>query len=428
MHEPEPWENATLKSIPLIYFSGLEKASDRKLIVGLDPGTTCGVAVIGLDMKPILLTSFRGANRDEIVKAVSEAGRPILVACDVADPPGFVRKIASLFEAGLFTPGRDMTIQEKRRIVEEHFQSLAKGLDAHTLDALAAALKAYLAYKNKFESVEARLRRLLKPETLEEIKSEIIRGVRLSRIISREIKGLEEEGREKIVKVYVQDKARPADHRPEDPRDRLISLLRWENERLKAELRRLKAERDELERTLRRRASEEYEELRKDAAYRIQEKEIADLRLRLREAERRIEELTSKPSGEEQVSGDFITLKEVPSFTHDEVEKAVTEAGEGSYIMLLNAAGGGASTAMRLAEAKPCVVVRCTEMSHQAEEILAERNIPVIPISRLEVKYIKGKPMVERKILEESIREHKRRLIDSMMDELLRSVGINGAG
>ncbi|MGC8849237.1 MAG: DUF460 domain-containing protein [Candidatus Bathyarchaeia archaeon] len=401
----------------------MEKANDRKLIVGLDPGTTCGVAVIGLDMKPILLTSLRGANRDEIVKAVSEAGQPILVACDVADPPGFVRKVASLFEASLFTPGRDMTTQEKRRIVEDHFQSIAKGLDAHTMDALAAALKAYLAYKNKFESVEARLRKLLKPDTLEEIRAEIIRGVRLSRIISREIRELEDEARERIVKVYVTDKARPADQRPRDPRDRLISLLRWENERLKAELRRLRDERDELERTLRRKISEEYEELRRDAAYRIQEREIAELRLRLREAERRIEELTAKPSGGEMPSGDLITLKEIPSFTRDEVERAVAEAGEGAYIMLLNAAGGGSSTARRLAQAKPRAVVRCTEMSHQAEEILAEHNIPVIPSIRLEIKYLGGRPVVEKRTLEQEIKEYRERRVDSLIDELLKSTG-----
>ncbi|MEM2123030.1 MAG: DUF460 domain-containing protein [Candidatus Bathyarchaeia archaeon] len=404
----------------------MEKDNDRKLIVGLDPGTTCGVAVIGLDMKPILLTSFRGANRDEIVKEVSGAGQPILVACDVADPPGFVRKVASLFEASLFTPGRDMTIQEKRRIVEDHFQSLAKGLDAHTLDALAAALKAYLAYKNKFESVEARLRRLLKPETLEEIRAEIIRGVRLSHIISREIEDLEDEAKERIVKVYVQDKARSADQRPGDPRDRLINLLRWENEKLKAELEKLRAERDELERTLTRKVSEEYGELRRDLAYRIQEKEIADLRLRLREAEERIEELSSKPSEEEpQISGELIAFREVPSFTREEVEKAVKEAGEGSYIMFLNAAGGGLSTAKRLAEAKPRVVVRCTEMSHQAEEVLAEHGIPVIPSNHLEIKYLEGKPVVEKKSLEERIREFEKRRVDSMIDELFKSTEVN---
>jgi predicted RNase H-like nuclease (RuvC/YqgF family) len=407
----------------------LEKASDKRLIVGLDPGTTCGVAVIGLDMKPLLLTSFRGANRDDIVRAVSGVGQPILIACDVADPPGFVRKVASLFEASLFAPRRDMTSREKRRIVEEYFPSLVKGLDAHTMDALAAALKAFLAYRNKFESVEARLRRLLRPETLEEIRAGIIRGARLSQVISREIMGLEEEAKERIVKVYVQDKARAADQRPGDPRERLISLLRWENERLRAELGKLKAERDELERILKRRTAEEYGELRRDAAYRIREKEIADLRARLREAERRIEELSAKPSGEElQMPGELIALREIPSFTHEEVEKALTEAGESPYIILLNAAGGGPSTARRLAEAKPRVVVRCTEMSHQAEEVLAEYDIPVIPVSRLEVKYLRGKPVVEKRILEERIREYRRRRIDSMMDELLKSAGVNETG
>jgi len=277
--------------------------------------------------------------------------------------------------------------------------------------------------------VEARLRRLLRPETLEEIRAGIIRGARLSQVISREIMGLEEEAKERIVKVYVQDKARAADQRPGDPRERLISLLRWENERLRAELEKLKAEKDELERILKRRTAEEYGELRRDAAYRIREKEIADLRARLREAERRIEELSAKPSGEElQMPGELIALREIPSFTHEEVEKALTEAGESPYIILLNAAGGGPSTARRLAEAKPRVVVRCTEMSHQAEEVLAEYDIPVIPVSRLEVKYLRGKPVVEKRILEERIREYRRRRIDSMMDELLKSAGVNETG
>ena len=402
----------------------MERINGKKLIVGLDPGTTCGIAVIGLDMKPILLTSIRGANRDEVIKAISGAGEPILIACDVANPPGFVRKVASLFEAGLFAPKRDMTIHEKRRIVEDHFPSLIKGLDAHSLDALAAALKAYLGYKNKFESVEARLRKLLRPETLEEIRAEIIRGVRLTHIISREIGKLEDEPKEKVVKVYVRDRDKgDSDSRLGNSRDRLVELLRWENRKLKAELKRLKTERDNLERALRKRLSEEYWSFRRDAVYRVQEKEIADLRRRLSEAEHRIEEL-SKPKEALQISEELIPLREVSSFTYDEVEKIRKTAGkgEGPYIMLLNAAGGGPSTARRLAEAKPRVVVRCTEMSHQAEEVLAENGIPVIPSDSLEVRYLQGTPVVERRALEERIKEYKRSRINARVAELIESI------
>ena len=403
----------------------MERIHGKKLIVGLDPGTTCGIAVIGLDMKAVLLTSIRGANRDEIIKSISGAGEPILIACDVADPPGFVRKIASLFEASLFAPKRDMTIQEKRRIVEDHFPSLVKGLDAHSLDALAAALKAYLGYKNKFESVEARLRKLLRPETLEEIRAEIIRGVRLTHIISREIGKLEDEPKEKVVKVYVRDRDKgDSGNRLGDSRDRLVELLRWENRKLKAELKRLKTERDNLERALRKRLSEEYRSFRRDAVYRIQEKEIADLRRRLGEAEHRIEEL-SKPKKEAlQISEELIPLREVSSFTYDEVEKIRKAAGkgEGPYIMLLNAAGGGPSTARKLAEAKPRVVVRCTEMSHQAEEVLTENGIPVIPSNGLEIRYLQGTPVVERRALEERIKEYKRSRINARVAELIESI------
>ncbi len=403
--------------------------SKRGLIVGLDPGTTSGIAILDLNMKPILFTSVRGANRDAIVKAISELGEPILVACDVAQAPELVRKVTSLFNASLFTPKRDMTTNQKRRIVEEHLPSLPKGLDAHTIDALAAALKAYLGFKSKFESIEARLRKFLKPETIENIRSEIVKGVRLTHIISREIGRLEDESNERVVKVYIRDKEGGKRTEPRDTIERSIKLLRWENKKLKAELKDLKEERDNLEKNLKRRLSEDYSVVRKESLYRIQEKEITDLRHRLGEAEHRIVELTSRagPQQDREISEGFIPLKEIPSFTYDDVEKATEEMGKDAHFLLLNAAGGGPSTAKKLAEARPRAVIRCTEMSHQAEDVLAEQGIPVISSNDLDVKYLKGTPTVEKRVLKEKIKEYSRSREESIITELLKSIKDKGA-
>ena len=52
-------------------------------IVGIDPGTTVGIAILSLDGELLYLKSFRGIAPDEVVKLIAEYGKPAVIASDV---------------------------------------------------------------------------------------------------------------------------------------------------------------------------------------------------------------------------------------------------------------------------------------------------------------------------------------------------------
>ncbi|MCX8184016.1 MAG: DUF460 domain-containing protein, partial [Crenarchaeota archaeon] len=58
-----------------------------KTIIGFDPGTTAGLAVINLSGELLLLKSLRHWNRSSIILEALSVGDPILIATDRAEAP-----------------------------------------------------------------------------------------------------------------------------------------------------------------------------------------------------------------------------------------------------------------------------------------------------------------------------------------------------
>jgi len=50
---------------------------DKNIIVGYDPGTTVGIAILDTDGKLIEVFSQKNFSKDEVIKHISAFGRPI---------------------------------------------------------------------------------------------------------------------------------------------------------------------------------------------------------------------------------------------------------------------------------------------------------------------------------------------------------------
>lgn len=82
-----------------------------------------------------------------LVKRISGAGVPVLIASDTSPPSHFVQKMAARFEVRVFHPLQSLMRAEKREI--------AAGIDdPHIRDAYAAAVKAYRRYQNRLRQIE----------------------------------------------------------------------------------------------------------------------------------------------------------------------------------------------------------------------------------------------------------------------------------
>ncbi|WP_338599831.1 DUF460 domain-containing protein [Sulfolobus tengchongensis] len=223
-----------------------DKKAERRLIVGIDPGIEVGISVIDIYGKPVLLTSKRSIDRDDIISLISKEGKAIIVATDVNPLPDTVKKIASKFNARLFIPEKSLSVEEKQRLIEDYSKLYKLKIDnPHIRDSLAAALKAYYEVENKIRQIESFISRLdIDIINENKIYDCVIYGSTLSECIEKEI--------EKYIKRDDKKIEEKSDKKDENIMYKL-TRLEEENKELKLELSRYKkliynliAERDSL--------------------------------------------------------------------------------------------------------------------------------------------------------------------------------------
>ncbi len=147
------------------------------LIVGIDTGKT--VAYVCLDLNGKLIHSSHAASLgpDWLIESIGKLGVPSIIACD-REPNDIVRKIGTSFNAKLYHPSKEVSIDEKREMAKPFGIS-----NPHERDACAAAVKAYKAYTNKLRQAE----RIAKEENIPEIdliKAKVIEKYSIEEAIS----------------------------------------------------------------------------------------------------------------------------------------------------------------------------------------------------------------------------------------------------
>ncbi len=110
------------------------------MIVGIDPGTTVGCAVLDCSGSLIKLYSEKHMNLNSVISKVIKMGKPVAVACDVKKAPHFIEKFSAKTRAKLVAPDKDL-LQRDKEILTEDFRKIIK--NNHQRSALAAALHAY---------------------------------------------------------------------------------------------------------------------------------------------------------------------------------------------------------------------------------------------------------------------------------------------
>jgi len=382
----------------------------RKLVIGIDPGTTCGLAVLDLDSRPILIESSKGTTRETVIHKISEAGDAIIVASDVSPPPDFVRKVASSLNAIIFAPEAAIESTEKHLIVQDYAaQHGIKSLDPHSHDALAAALKAFRNYSVKFKQVEASVRTLDKQVPLDEAKALVARGYTIKRALDLLIK--RKERGDEIKTIQTRESSELTSLRKKiSEQCREVVRLEAQNQRLLEKVEQLKSEIRRIESQREKERVDALREMKKERIYQIQRSEIENLQAQLQKAKQVMAEYQQrfdrlKYLREREARGEIRLLKPIESFTSKGIENAVKtfEIGRGDSVILLDASGGGHSTARTLAEMGLRAVVACTPMSHEAEEELKDSGTTLLSSSNLHVEWIEGYPYISSRELKTAV-------------------------
>ena len=333
-------ERPALQYKPLLHRRGY-------IIVGLDPGTTTGIAALNLRGELVDLISSRAMSSSDVIEWIAARGRSLIVATDVSPTPGAVEKVKRAFNAVLFSPGADMAGEEKIALGRE----LGYKND-HERDALAAALAAFRKYKNKFIQVEKKAPAEVDPD---EIKALVVRGYSIENAIAEFTHPPPAEGRP----------AAPAASGAPAP-DPDTAGLRQHIQQLSEQVKTLRTYLDELQAQLAKKDADLQKanvrldrlkdktsrEIKRDHEIRIRDKEIVRLRSILRSERKYTKKLKKnavarkKAERIEEVKG-LRRLKPVAAFSKEAVLAAAERysLAEGDLVLLEDSSGGGKSTA-----------------------------------------------------------------------------------
>jgi len=165
------------------------------LIIGVDPGTTLGYALLNDKAEFITSGSGKDFGMSELINNIISFGRPLIVACDKNPPPWFAESLAVKLGAKLVFPKQDLLVSEKRELVKRFDVKL----NAHEVDALASAVNAFEKHRNFFGKIEKFLEEKGKEELEETVKRIMVRNENLPLLAALSM--AEKKGKEKIAET-----------------------------------------------------------------------------------------------------------------------------------------------------------------------------------------------------------------------------------
>jgi predicted RNase H-like nuclease (RuvC/YqgF family) len=409
-----------------IEFRPLAKRRDH-VIVGIDPGTTTAVAIVGLDGTVLDVLSTRTADTADVIEWVIEGGRPLLVAADVTPMPETVEKIRRSFDAAGWTPERDLAVDEKQHRTREHAYD-----NDHERDAMAAALEAYDDHADQFE----RIARKVPPRVDRgEVTARVVGGEESVESVLADVTGEDDDAGGEAAH----------EHNEPSPEQRRITDLERQVERLQGfvdDLRGRVEERDdrieELEAELSSARREERREARERREVSRLEREVSRLERDLEEQRERNRELSDKldrlkalwkldHSNFSDVSAEkegLVPVKPVEEFTRAAIREAHETYGiaEGDVVYLRDAGGAGRSTAERLVEFSPRVVLKNGGLSEAADRILFEHGVPVGPAEEVAMQEVDELAVAREDDVEAVIADWERRAEQRRRDRTAETI------
>ena len=403
-----------------IEFEPLVERRDH-VIVGIDPGTTTAVAVVGFDGTVHDVHSTRTADSGDITEWIVERGRPAIVAADVEPMPETVEKFRRSFDAAGWIPETDLPVDEKLHRTREVDTD-----DDHQRDALAAALFALDDHADQFERIA------------EKTPPRIDRDAVIARVVGDERSvesaiadlrddgsndgggsggnGGEEDGSDEPDRTEEEREIR----RLRDRVDRLEGHVDDLTDKLEARDDRI----EELEGELTEAKREERIEARERRSVSRLERETDRLERERDEARERVDELEEKLErlkalwkldhsdfADVAAGRDLLAVKPVDQFTLDAIETADHEYGlaPGDVVYLRDASGAGRRSARRLAETEPRLVLREGNLSDAADAVLFDASIPVAPADQVTIQEVDELAVARESEVEAAIDDWERR-------------------
>jgi len=383
----------------------------KNVILGLDPGTTTGIAIIDCNRGNVLyLGSKRECGVSEIIRLSTKYGKVSCVAADVIPAPAMVDKVARITGAKLLTPSVLISAAQKREYLQ-NYEDLTVNyghLNSHERDALFGALKGFNLIRPQFEKIQ---------RTIEESYSDLIPQI-------SEIQRLVLAGNSVTNTIFMirgkedvqSDEINVTDYK------HLITSLKHENIQWQAKFETVYEELDKLDleaKYWRDMSRDQINQLKKmnKQIQKIKIKNSNQARMKISEAvEREVgrikDENRSLRRSSKQNSLELTKLKEIKNFWVQGLEfplkpvksfsdSAIRETNknyglhDGDIVLVLDPSGGGAQTALKLIDFGIRGVIVPEGSSKFSDQALKQFKNNCIPFLQLPLKSYANRNLYE---------------------------------
>lgn len=396
---------SSIEYVPLIRApSDIPFKTLKSVILGVDPGTTTGLAII--DVKTgnlIYLNSFRDFGTSRIIRLVSQYGKTILVCTDVKDIPHNVQRIARYLGAEISSIHNTNNVSRaEKRIVVQNFLENTRMKDdrtnTHQRDALFAAIKGYQSIEKQI----GKIKNLIDSRTdlapfFDQLVLQVINGTPLHIAIAElEAKLTEESLRQQMDQQVPNNNYDSTFKHNFEKLSSRLSTLEKELALTEKDLYRSEKENNELKSTLKMLKSKikilkESRTYEMDREERVEEKlrEIVNLKRELITKDGEINKLYSTMEILKKfkliwAKGTKVPIKAIAHLQDPDVHQAIKEFGinRGDMILILDPQGGAQITAKTLVERKIRAIIVpkgfLRRMSHLAQQTIEDANIPLL--------------------------------------------------
>jgi len=368
-----------------LFFKPLKTPKRDYIIVGIDPGTTTAIAVVTLEGELRMLHSSRTISIRDVIEMIAEQGRPLIIASDVFPTPNAVEKIRRAFNAVSGSPDVILTAGDKIELATPYGYS-----NNHERDAIAAAVSVYRKNKNKFEQIKKKIPHGMNAD---EVIAQVVRGKAVDAAIL-EMTKKETKAPDAAQVPLIKDEESLHSRELIRKYEESIGEMKKYQDELKNELDAKDEELRKLGEFIEKQRSESYKQFKKEKIIRVRDKEIAHLRKRLSENNKKISYLNErihrlKHIRRLEISGRALPVKIISAFTKDSILKTQEEVGikKDDIILLKDASGGGSITAKMLYDMGVRAIIICNDMSHAAEEELFKLGMPVLKAKDVNIQF-----------------------------------------
>jgi predicted RNase H-like nuclease (RuvC/YqgF family) len=418
----------------------------KKLIVGIDPGVTVGIAILGLRGEVIFLDSAKGLSRGDVVRRIVEYGTATIIATDVTTIPAFVQTLSTKFNSRIHSATKVLNVSEKNAMIRTFNDANGtKPSNSHERDALVAALNAFSSYKNVFDRIEATIKKIdvripISRSFIDNVKALVVQeDIPIKDAIDRLVK---EEKEETIIKDTIevtltteQMEAKISELRAKIKlQEEQLDNLKAQNELYSSKISELETNIKNFIEKIKLLQSEERTELKKLREIQFRDEEIRRLRKHEIDFKNEISQLRSKFSDLKrlkliEIRGNAVPLRIIETFSEEGINRAKEEFGikKGDVCLLLDPSGGSKSTADILISFEIKAIITSVEkMSHIAEARFLESEIPLIERNELKtLKKVDEFAIIDKNELDEELVEWEKRynqLLKEKTQDMLKKI------